>query len=294
MLYESFQNNNNINNHNSNINNININESNFNLFPNISNANNQINHKKEVNLNKVNNPQLQRPIIYLNPYLLQNQMNQQYNLMRLNYINQMQKKNINNVNNIYMPFNNVNNSNNINNKNNYYDLIIDLNSDTLKMLDKENLIDIILFIRDICKVKIEDKFTRLSHKLFKIYKKSGKNEYLFSIKNKKRKLLLNKLIKDNKENIININNNINEIEDDKNNNSISEDKEEKDNIINENNIVDNKDKLNNGENKNNISNLIFCQLHQKLYFSSEYEEHLKSHLKCQNCGNEFKSKKAFK
>ena len=39
---------------------------------------------------------------------------------------------------------------------------------------------------------------------------------------------------------------------------------------------------------------MFCKLHQKLYFIYEYEEHLKTHKKCQMCDNEFKSKEALK
>ena len=50
------------------------------------------------------------------------------------------------------------------------------------MLDKENLIDIILFIRDACEIKIEEKFIQLKHKLFKIKKIRGENNFSFYIK----------------------------------------------------------------------------------------------------------------
>ena len=279
VINESFQNNNNINN-NPNLkninNNINLEESNFNLFPNVANENKKKEQNKNISLNKSNYPKLQYPVFYVNPYLLQNQMNQQY-LMRLNYMNQMQKKNINNIKNIYMPYNNINNSDN-----NYYDLSIDINTNIIKKFDKENLIDIILFIRDFCQVKIEQKFIGFCHNLFQIRKKKGK--YLFSIKKKMKKLFSNNQDKDKNKNIININNNINKNEDD-NNNSDSDENEENDNIIN------NNSKKNIGNIEKDNSNFIFCELHQKLYLIDDYKEHLNSHQKCQNCGMEFKTKK---
>jgi len=36
---------------------------------------------------------------------------------------------------------------------------------------------------------------------------------------------------------------------------------------------------------------MYCQLHHKLYFKDAYEEHIKSHKKCQICGMEFKKQK---
>ena len=285
VLFESFPNNNNINNNpyiNNNINDININESNFNLFPNnINNNNRQINLNRNINFNNLNNQKLQQP----NFNSIPNQINQQQYLMRLNYINQIQKRNINNINNIYIPSYNINNSNIINiikSINDDYNLSIDIDLSSLKMLDKENIIDIILFIRDICEIKIEEKFIRLEHKLFKINKIRGKNAFSFSIKNN---------IKESLGNNININN-INEIEDNDNNSIDNE--EDKDNYINENNIFVSKNKINEEENIDNNPNFMFCKLHQKLYFIYEYEEHLKTHKKCQICDNEFKSKAALK
>ena len=303
VLFQSFQNNNiniynnpnlnNIPNFNNNINNFNINESSFNLLSNDinNNKNMQINLIKNFNLNNINNQNLQHPNFKSNPYLVQNQMNQQQYLMHLNYINQMQKKNINNINNINVPYNNINNSNIINNIKDYYNLTIDINLNHLMKLDQKSLIEIILFIRDICNIQIEERFSHLQHELFKIHKIPNKNMLLFSIKYKNEKSLFNNVNQNNKNNIININNN-NEIEDDENNNSNSD--EEKDNIINENNIFENNDKIDNEENQNKFSNFMFCKLHQTLYFLSEYEEHLKSHKICHICDNEFKSKRALK
>ena len=69
---------------------------------------------------------------------------------------------------VYMPYKNNINSINIKeneakNNSNLHDLTIKINSETLNILSKSCLIDIIIFIRDICKVKIDQKFTHLKH-----------------------------------------------------------------------------------------------------------------------------------
>ena len=40
-----------------------------------------------------------------------------------------------------------------------------------------------------------------------------------------------------------------------------------------------------------MCNTIYCDLHKKIYLKSDYENHLKTHKKCEICGNEFKTKK---
>ena len=222
VLYESLKNNNSIY----------INESNYNLFPNNIN-NNLINQEKQININKMKNP-----FNYQNPFLLKNQMGQQYNLMFMNYFNQMQK---NNIKNIHMPSNNINNIKIEKNDNNYCDLNLNISVDILKILDKQLLIDIILYIHDICKIKLEQKFVRFYHKIFKIYKKPGKNnEYLFSIKKRKEKLFFYQLNQNNNQNI---NNNIKEMKDNNNTDSSSDENNEKDIIINEENMIHDKNKI---------------------------------------------------
>ena len=267
VLYESLKNNNSIY----------INESNYSLFPNNIN-NNLINQEKQININKMKNP-----FNYQNPFLLKNQMGQQYNLMFMNYFNQMQK---NNIKNIHMPSNNINNIKFEKNDNNYCDLNLNISVDILKILDKQLLIDIILYIHDICKIKLEQKFVRFYHKIFKIYKKPGKNnEYLFSIKKRKEKLFFYQLNQNNNQNI---NNNIKEMKDDNNTDSSSDENNEKDIIINEENMIHDKNKINN---ESIMCNTIYCDLHKKIYLKSDYENHLKTHKKCEICGNEFKTKK---
>ena len=135
---------------NKNINNINS-KNNNNIINNInkSNNNNGINIGKQIPYN-------------FNPILLKYPMHQDNNnMMYLNYINQIQRNNINNINNLFVPYNNnlnsinnINNENQVKNNSNLHDLTININSETLIKLSKAFLIDIIAFIRDICKIKI--------------------------------------------------------------------------------------------------------------------------------------------
>ena len=194
------------NNLNNNINNININESNFNLFPNNASNPEQKNQNNQKNNNK--NMRAQVPFICVNPFLLTNPIYQPYNMMTLNYINPMKNRNINTINNSFMQFNNIKNSINEKqkkNNSNFADFILNINPDLLKMLDQENLIDIILFIQDNCRIKIEPKKAQLHHhQVFKIEKKPGNdNEYLFSLKKNVEKTLLKNLNEQLEDNIYN-------------------------------------------------------------------------------------------
>ena len=319
------------NNANKNINNISINKSNVIQFPISLNNRRQIKagQQAQINSNIDNynrNSNSDNPFTKINPLLLNNPVYKEQYLMYLNYIKRQQKNNINNnynfnnnynnnnnidnnilnipnninnninknlnilnnINNINNPIN-INEQNNIKNNSDYYDLILNINLDILKMLDKQNLIDILLFIQDNCKIKLDPKSVLFQHSLFKIYKKLGNNnEYLFSIQNEKKKLFMN-----NQLNINSIeNNNINENSSD----SSSDDEEEKDNIINEEkNFISNKEnKIEVKNNSDNRDNIIFCELHKKAYLKSEYEEHLKSHNKCEKCGAEFETKEDLK
>ena len=124
------------------------------------------------NINSIN-PSLNMNNNYRNnfqPILLKNQIYPGYNMMYFNYFNQPQKNNINN--NLYVPYIPYNNkNNNIVNKQQIKDLKIDIDSNSLNILGKEYLKDIILFIKDFCQIKIDPKFTHLKHNMFKIKKR---------------------------------------------------------------------------------------------------------------------------
>ena len=301
-----------INNTINNINNINLNKTNININPNLPN-NNQINLNR--NSNQINfglNRQMQSPYLNMNrPYYLNNyqqimmNMNNMNKMKYFNYLNQM--KNNNFKNNPYMFNNknqiNFNNNNDINynknNNNNLYDLNIDIDSEILKKLGRNYLIDIILYMRDICKIKIPSELAGLKHEIFNVkpVRKHGK-DYKFYIKAKfKRRIKLlneNKIMEkiddlfENKE-IKNIN--------DKDNSEDENDENEGNNIINDNNSNENKineNKINNEKN-NNISNVYFCDVHNKIFISKEdHEAHILTHKKCQICGMEFKYKNELK
>jgi len=204
-------------------------------------------------------------------------------MMHLNYINQMQQ---NNINNLFMPYNDNINSININKEKtqknyNLDDLTIDINTETLNKLDKENLIDIIIFIRDICKLKIELKFCHLKHQIFRIRKdKSKYNGRLFTIKKKGLKLLSQKFHQ------------FDEMDNINNNSDSNDDDDENNNIINEQNIINNSNSLIN--NKNNICDTFYCKVHNKVYINIDSEAHCKNHIKCEKCGYEFRKYKTLK
>ena len=234
------------------------------------NANN-INHDNcKININNINKNNS-------NSILLKNPMSSTYNnMMLLYYINQIQKNNINNLN---MPYNNNRNSININKtKNNFClnDLAIDINTEILNKLSKENLIDIIIFIRDICKVKIDRKFIHLKHQIFRIIKdKSKYNCRLFTIKKRGLKKILSQQF--------------NELDNIINNSGNNNDDDEKDNIINEQNIINSNNNIINK--KNHVYDSFYCKVHNKVYINADYEAHCKYHIKCEKCGAEFKKHK---
>ncbi len=69
----------------------------------------------------------------------------------------------------------------------------------LNNLNKEDLLDIIIFIQNYCKIKIDPKFTKLTHYILKVSKnKKEFNEYLLSLK---KKLQANVISQKNKNNI---------------------------------------------------------------------------------------------
>ena len=253
---------------NKNINNINS-KNNNNIINNInkSNNNNGINIGKQIPYN-------------FNPILLKYPMHQDNNnMMYLNYINQIQRNNINNINNLFVPYNNnlnsinnINNENQVKNNSNLHDLTININSETLIKLSKAFLIDIIAFIRDICKIKIDPKYNHLKHQIFKIYKDRDKdNGYLFMIK--KNKLdKIDKIMSQKFKHLNGIGNIINDsdISDD--------DDDEKDNIINypNNNI---KNRINIQKNKYKIHDTFYCKVHDRVFINIDYKYHCQNHKK---------------
>ena len=308
VLMPSNQINNNINNHNlnnninNNINNINIDESNFNLLSHNINNQNQINENKQFQINNNNkNIWQQIPIMYMNnyyrngfqPYLLRNQMYPPN--MYFNFFNQQQKRNINNINNHIpnIPNNIINNSiNNINenkikdNSNtNLHGLKLDIDSKVLNAMSKNYLLDIILFIVDFCQIKIEPKFIRMKHDIFRIKKdKNRDNQHIFFIKKNK----LNDLFYPKYENYINDN-------DENNSESNSDDYEydEKNNINNDKNFSSN-NILHIPKYKNNNIENFYCEVHEKVFMNTNKNAHYKKHLKCEKCGIEVRSKRLLK
>ena len=295
--------NNNINNNND----INPTYKNLNIYPNIQN-NNQININKGYNPINLGGNKIMQPSYFNinNPYYPNNYQKSMMNLNNMNYFNYFQHmKNNSYNNNFYMhnnkknPINFNQNANNINiNKNNYsnlYDLDLQIETEFLKKLGRNYLIDIVLFMRDICKIKIPSELASLKHDIFNVKKIGRKgNNYKFYIKANYKKRL--KLIEENKfiEKIDDLFEN-NEIkfdndnsDDDNSNNIINDNNCNEENIINENNI--NKEKK-----ENNISNIFFCDVHNKIFISKDdYETHLKTHKKCSICGMEFKYKNELK
>ena len=284
---------------NNNINNINLNENNFNLFSNDQDLN--IKDKNDENKNaKINidnkNSKSKNHILFANnylknnyqPFLLKNQIYPSYNMMCFNYFQQQQKNNINNLNIPCLPNNNKN-SININEKqikddSGLHDLKIDIELNALNLLNKENLIDIILFIHDFCKIKIEPKFSHIKHKIFRIRRdRNNDNGHLFFITKNNMIALLNQKNNDN---------NINEIISNNSDNN-SDDNDEKNNIINEKNSNDIK-QFENIEHKNNNLRYFYCEIHERVYFNINKKLHYMKHLKCNRCGAEFISKRMLK
>lgn len=224
-----------INNAKNNINNkIRLNESNFNLFPNNFNDNIKIKDNSELNSIKNNgNIQLQQnPFINMNNYF---QNNYQHNLLSnqfylpnyngINYKNNIKLKM--EMNNLYNPYSYLQNYNNNNiSDSNLYDLKLDLKSEFLNNLSKEYLIDIILYVRDVCKIKIPSNLYNLKHEIFKV-KKNKYNECKFYIKCCARRRLKIQKEPENKNDINN------QIENGENSDENSD--EAKNIIINENN-----------------------------------------------------------
>ena len=215
-------------------NNAKLEESNYNLFPSFPN-NNIINNPNNINQSQINSFQSNGNKI---PQNINNPINvpnyQYYNMMNLNKMNYLNQVNYINNQMLMNRLNYFNQGNSINNKisidNN---LMIDIPDLLLAKIEKKYLIDLILFIRDYCYIKIKNKNLSIKHDLYeiKIYKS---NKCTINIKDSKKKILEN--IEKEKDGNIN-----------KNENIINEEK--KNEIKNKENNLNNKNVINsiNGE-----------------------------------------------
>lgn len=152
-------------------------------------------------------------------------------------------------------------------------------------MSKNYLLDIILFIVDFCQIKIEPKFIRMKHDIFRIKKdKNRDNQHIFFIKKNK----LNDLFYPKYENYINDN-------DENNSESNSDDYEydEKNNINNDKNFSSN-NILHIPKYKNNNIENFYCEVHEKVFMNTNKNAHYKKHLKCEKCGIEVRSKRLLK
>ena len=176
-----------------------------------------------------------------------------------------------------------NNEELINNNQNFYNFSIDMNIDMLNNLNKNDLIDIIIFIQYACKIKILSKYVRLSHDIFRLIHRGKIKEFFLVKKN----WIPHQYYQNEKKNNININfiNNENDINSDSD--SDSNENGEKNEIIKEQNFI-------NINTNKYIPELFFCELHNKVYLNKNYEKHFNSHKKCQICGAVFPSNRKLK
>ena len=280
---------------NNNMNNINLNSSNFNLLPYNINNNSKINENKQFQINNDKNIKSQIPLVNMNnpfpnnyqPYLIKNPIYPSYNMMYFNYFNQLQKNKINSNNNIninQMP-NKINQNSNDANPN-LNDLKIDIEPEVLNLLSKENLIDIILYIRYFCQLKVDSKFYRINHKLFRLKKdKINGKGFLFYVK--KRQLIEKLNLKDSNF----FNNYENKINDNNSDSSDDSNENENGNIIKDQDF-NNINLFGNPQYQSNyLKRYFYCEVHEKVYFDTDKKLHYAKHFKCPKCNLEFMSKK---
>ena len=193
--------------------------------------------------------------------------------------------------------NNILYENKIENKN---ILLINIKYNLLINLEKKYLIDLILFIKEHCKVTINETFTDFHHEIFKLKKNEKINGYKIYINHlEKRKLKIkqaknfveknkNFIIINNEEekNINNKNNNENQENHIKENNIIEKKyiENENKNFIYEKSIKCNENIINNSLKENEI---FYCENHNKKFkTNSAYINHCraKHRFKCIKCG----------
>ena len=222
-----------------------------------------------------------------------------------NYNNNINIQNKREVTNYQYGFNRINEINK-----NKHKLDINIPPVILKELNKEYLIDLIIFIKGFCEMSIEEKNINFKHDIFRIIRKMMNiNEYSIIAQNKNDKNVLNINRDRNKENNNkknNLNDNIIKNEKNDNINEIKEDKKNENNNIINNNIIN--------EHSNNTKESIpiniennkyteylekrydqwFCINHNR-YFKTYlgYKQHCNSmhKLKCEKCGIFFATKR---
>ena len=191
----------------------------------------------------------------------------------------------NNSNNLNMNQNDENIIKNINIDNydkaelNKHKININISKEILKVLYKEYLIDLILFLKNCCQMTIEEKDAIFNHDFFKIEKNINNiNEYLINVKydkydEDKRDNNSNKDLND-----ININNDYN-VEEEKNNDIINKSIE----------------KQNNNESLEKNKPFICLEHDRNFKSKKDYKKHCDDthKFKCQKCNKFFRTKALF-
>ena len=245
--------------------NISNNKNNFPSISSINNINNSLNKNNNniqdnliINPNIINNNNIKNHPMAMNPL---NKSIYEYNRMfYLNYLNNINLINNNNINNI----NNINDNYNKINAN-IYNFKIDITSEILQELKKENLIYLVKFINDYCNLTIDSQFLNLNHEIFQIHKsKKNLNEYILSVK----KRIINKILFEN---------------------NIKKEDEKEDNNKNEENEEKNKKE----------ENIFYCSSHKmnftnkSEFFGHYFRIHSFKKDKCNKCSHIFSSRKDF-
>jgi len=161
-------------NYNDNSNSI-LEESNYNLFSSFPNDN-SINNSNSNNINQCQINSFKANEFKI-PKNSNNQANQYYNMMNLNYFNQgnIINNNINKINSEALGDNN---------------LMIDIPNWLLTKIEKKYLIQLILFIRSFCNLKISNKYLVFKHDIYEI-KIYNKNQCTINVKDSVKKKLDN-------------------------------------------------------------------------------------------------------
>ena len=194
-----------------------------------------------------------------------------------------------------------------------FNLDIMIYTDVLMELNKDYLIDLILFSKSYCKIMFEEKYINFQHDIFKIIKNLKNYDEYFLIAQNKEKNNKTKVNMENKKDHINIikeenidknglnvivddknyinKNNINKNIDDKHKNSDKKDKIIIENVDNSKKLISIKENGNKTYEELEIrNNKWYCTNHKKFFrFYSDYKTHCKDvHIfKCENCGKFF-------
>ena len=218
---------------------------------------------------------------------------QYYNMMNLNKLNYFNQLNYINNQILLNRLNNNQGNNNINIINSGAlgdnNLMIDIPQMLLTKIEKKYLIDLILFIRNFCNLKINNKYLDFKHDIYEIKIYKNKN-CTINIKDSKKKSLENieKKEEDIKEENINENENI--INEEQKNEI--KDKEDKENHLGDKNVINS---INEEYNDDIIlistnNHYFLCKNHNKEFKTKDsLMSHCKSthRFRCEECGKMF-------